>query len=173
MRRHSPPSIAVIWPGIAFQGTESCSTNAVSSMPASSTAVTVSARPWFHSWLSVWVNGAWLLWNFSTKTVDFQFVQNRPWIPALGVRYIVGVDGISIFMIAVTALLFPLGLLASEKYIQHRVKAYIADSQWDDAVESLRRVMESDGAKMISITPTRFVNARASAKFLNSNVRSR
>ena len=29
-------------------------------------------------------------------------------------------------MIAITALLFPLGLLASEKYITHRVKAYIA-----------------------------------------------
>jgi NADH-quinone oxidoreductase subunit M len=69
---------------------------------------------------------AWLLWNFSTKTVGFQFETNRPWIPALGVRYIVGVDGISIFMVAVTALLFPLGLLASEKYIEHRVKAYIA-----------------------------------------------
>ena len=32
-------------------------------------------------------------------------------------RYIVGVDGISLFMVAITALLFPLGLLASEKYI--------------------------------------------------------
>ena len=48
------------------------------------------------------------------------------WIPTLGVGYIVGVDGISIFMVAITALLFPIGLLASEKYIEHRVKAYIA-----------------------------------------------
>ena len=39
-----------------------------------------------------------------------------------------------------------------------RVKAYVADGQWDDAVESLRRVMESDGAKMIAITPARYVN---------------
>jgi NADH-quinone oxidoreductase subunit M len=69
---------------------------------------------------------AWLLWNFDTHTVQFQFVQDRPWIPGLGVRYIVGVDGISIFMIAVTALLFPLGLLASERYITYRVKAYVA-----------------------------------------------
>ncbi len=51
--------------------------------------------------------------------------RNERWIPTLGVRYIVGVDGISIFMIAITALLFPIGLLASEKYITHRVKAYI------------------------------------------------
>ena len=70
--------------------------------------------------------GAWLLWNFDTKTGAFQFVQNRSWIGALGVHYIVGVDGISIFMIAVTAMLFPIGLLASERYITHRVKAYVA-----------------------------------------------
>jgi NADH-quinone oxidoreductase subunit M len=69
---------------------------------------------------------AWLLWNFEPGSAKFQFVQNRSWIPALGVRYIVGVDGINLFMVAVTALLFPLGLLASERYIEHRVKAYVA-----------------------------------------------
>ena len=37
--------------------------------------------------------------------------------PRIGVRYIVGVDGISLFMVVITALLFPIGLLASEKYI--------------------------------------------------------
>jgi NADH-quinone oxidoreductase subunit M len=69
---------------------------------------------------------AWLLWSFVPQVSHFQFVESRPWISGLGVRYIVGVDGISIFMVAVTALLFPLGLLASEKYIEHRVKAYVA-----------------------------------------------
>jgi NADH-quinone oxidoreductase subunit M len=69
---------------------------------------------------------AWLLWHFDPHSGNFQFVQNEKWIPSLGVRYIVGVDGISIFMVVVTALLFPLGLLASERYITHRVKAYVA-----------------------------------------------
>jgi NADH-quinone oxidoreductase subunit M len=69
---------------------------------------------------------AWMLWNFDPQSSTFQFVQNRSWISALGVRYIVGVDGINLFMVAVTALLFPLGLLASERYITHRVKAYVA-----------------------------------------------
>ena len=41
------------------------------------------------------------------------------WIPRLGVSYLVGVDGISIFMIAVTALLFPLGL-ARIRAVHHR-----------------------------------------------------
>ncbi|HXY92830.1 MAG TPA: NADH-quinone oxidoreductase subunit M [Acidimicrobiia bacterium] len=69
---------------------------------------------------------AWMLWNFDPHAASFQFVQNRSWIPTLGVRYIVGVDGINLFMVVVTALLFPLGLLASERYITHRVKAYVA-----------------------------------------------
>jgi len=67
----------------------------------------------------------YLLWNFKAGEAGFQFVENRPWIPGLGARFIVGVDGISLFMVVVTGLLFPLGLLASEKYIEHRVKAYI------------------------------------------------
>jgi NADH-quinone oxidoreductase subunit M len=66
---------------------------------------------------------AWLLWDFNTGTRTFQFVEETRWFDALGVGYIVGVDGFSIFMIAVTALLFPIGLLASAK-LDHRVKAY-------------------------------------------------
>ncbi len=69
---------------------------------------------------------AYLLWQFDSHVGTFQFVENHEWIPAIGVRYIVGVDGISIFMIVITALLFPIGLLASEKYLDYRIKAYIA-----------------------------------------------
>ena len=69
---------------------------------------------------------AWLLWQFQPHVGAFQFVENQRWIPTLGINYTVGVDGISIFMVAVTGLLFPLGLLGSERYIQHRVKAYVA-----------------------------------------------
>ena len=68
----------------------------------------------------------YLLWNFQAGQASFQFVYDKPWIPGLGVRFTLGVDGISLFMVVVTGLLFPLGLLASEKYIVHRVKAYVA-----------------------------------------------
>jgi NADH-quinone oxidoreductase subunit M len=68
----------------------------------------------------------WLLASFSTKNVFFQFVESRPWLPGLGSRYIVGVDGISLFMVVVTALLMPIGLLASSRYPAHRVKAFTA-----------------------------------------------
>jgi outer membrane protein assembly factor BamB len=39
-----------------------------------------------------------------------------------------------------------------------RVRAYVADRQWDEAVETLRQVMENHGAKVIALTPTRYVN---------------
>lgn len=39
-----------------------------------------------------------------------------------------------------------------------RVRAYVVDRQWDEAVETLRKVMESHGSKMIPLAPSRFVN---------------
>jgi outer membrane protein assembly factor BamB len=39
-----------------------------------------------------------------------------------------------------------------------RVKAYVADRQWDDAVETLRQVMENHGGKMIPLTRMRYIN---------------
>ncbi|MGZ6945678.1 MAG: NADH-quinone oxidoreductase subunit M [Acidimicrobiia bacterium] len=65
----------------------------------------------------------WLLYDFQTGVRSFQFVEENRWFDALGVGYIVGVDGFSIFMVSITALLFPIGLLAAARQ-DHRVKAY-------------------------------------------------
>lgn len=65
----------------------------------------------------------WLLWSFDTGTGSFQFVQENRWFDDLGTGYIVGVDGFSIFMIVITAVLFPIGLLAGQR-MDHRIKAY-------------------------------------------------
>jgi NADH-quinone oxidoreductase subunit M len=67
---------------------------------------------------------AQLLWRFQTNFGGFQFVEHNRWFDALGVGYIVGVDVFSIFMVVATALLFPIGLMASMRGIEHRVKAY-------------------------------------------------
>ena len=53
-----------------------------------------------------------LLVQFGTNTHGYQFVENHRWMGELGVRYLLGVDGISLFMVALTAVLFPIGLLA-------------------------------------------------------------
>ncbi len=67
----------------------------------------------------------WLLWQFQAGRAGYQFVESHAWYRELGVRYIVGVDGISLFMVALTAVLFPLGLLGSAS-ITERVKAFTA-----------------------------------------------
>ena len=64
-----------------------------------------------------------LLYSFHTHAAGYQFVENTSWMGTLGVRYHLGVDGISLFMIVLTALLFPLGLLASAD-IEERLKAF-------------------------------------------------
>jgi NADH-quinone oxidoreductase subunit M len=65
----------------------------------------------------------WLLWNFQTGHAGYQFVESERWIGSLGVKYVVGVDGISLFMVVLNALLFAIGLLASAK-ITERTKAF-------------------------------------------------
>lgn len=41
-----------------------------------------------------------------------------------------------------------------------RVKAFVAVAQWDEAVETLRQVMESQGDKVIALSPRRYINVR-------------
>ncbi len=51
----------------------------------------------------------WLLFSFNTSNPDMQFVQTFHWVPALHINYLLGVDGISLWMVMLTAFL---GLIA-------------------------------------------------------------
>jgi NADH-quinone oxidoreductase subunit M len=51
--------------------------------------------------------------RFSTSGPDYQFTQTYQWIPAFGVHYAVGVDGIALVLIGLTAVLMPVVILAS------------------------------------------------------------
>src|SRR3989454_984433 len=55
-----------------------------------------------------------------------QFQLDLPWIPAWGIRYTVGVDGISLFLVLLTTFLVPLSVLGSYSYITTRERAYYA-----------------------------------------------
>jgi len=55
-----------------------------------------------------------------------QLVDDQTWISGLGTAWNVGVDGISIWMILLTALLFFLGILAAIASSQPRMSAYLA-----------------------------------------------
>src|ERR1700704_1922181 len=55
-----------------------------------------------------------LLWSrFNPVLADFQFVERHDWIPAFGISYIVGVDGISLLLLVLTGFLTSLALLSS------------------------------------------------------------
>jgi NADH-quinone oxidoreductase subunit M len=51
--------------------------------------------------------------KFSPNGPDFQFVEIHQWIPEFGVHYAVGVDGIALVLIGMTAVLMPVVILAS------------------------------------------------------------
>jgi NADH-quinone oxidoreductase subunit M len=55
----------------------------------------------------------YLLAEFPTGTAELVFGSDHSWISELGIRWTLGVDGISLFMVVLTGLLFPIGLLAS------------------------------------------------------------
>src|SRR5688572_24199964 len=55
-----------------------------------------------------------MLWaGFDSTSAEFQFVERVPWIPAFGIDYYVGVDGISLLLIVLTGFLTPISLLSS------------------------------------------------------------
>ncbi|MGE5357768.1 MAG: NADH-quinone oxidoreductase subunit M [Bacteroidales bacterium] len=62
--------------------------------------------------------------RFDPTSADFQFVERTPWIPAFGIDYAVGVDGISLLLVELTAFLTPIALLSSWGSIHKRVKAF-------------------------------------------------
>src|ERR1700687_1344324 len=67
----------------------------------------------------------WLFFNFDRSQAGFQFVEHYQWIPSFNIEYFVGVDGISITMVLLTALLSFLCMFASWG-IEKAVKGYFA-----------------------------------------------
>ena len=62
--------------------------------------------------------------RFDGGNGGMQLVERVPWIPAFGIEYSVGVDGISLFLVLLTTLLMPIAILASWS-IRDRVKEYL------------------------------------------------
>ncbi|MGE5672391.1 MAG: complex I subunit 4 family protein [Mycobacterium leprae] len=74
--------------------------------------------PMMASWSSTAVSA-------DAATKGMRFIENISWIPQIGVNYTLGVDGFGLTMIVLSALLFPLAVLASYGYIKTRVKDYL------------------------------------------------
>ncbi len=59
-------------------------------------------------------------------TSTFSFVQNVSWIGAIGARYHVGVDGMSLWLVLLTTLLVPISILSSWNAVEKRPLAFYA-----------------------------------------------
>jgi NADH-quinone oxidoreductase subunit M len=62
--------------------------------------------------------------HFDPTAAGFQFEINRSWIEDPAIHYHVGIDGLSLWLVVLTGLLAPVGVLASWNAIQERRKIY-------------------------------------------------
>jgi NADH-quinone oxidoreductase subunit M len=62
--------------------------------------------------------------NFDDSNSGFQFVQRYQWINGQNVYYLVGMDGISLLLVMLTTLIFPITILAIWNTINDRVKIF-------------------------------------------------
>ena len=68
----------------------------------------------------------WLLSEFDSDSNSgmFQFVSRQSWISDFGISWSFGVDGISLFLIILTGILFPIAFLAVDP--EHNERSYFA-----------------------------------------------
>jgi len=67
-----------------------------------------------------------LVWRFDKNADGFQMMEKADWIPSLGVKYMVGIDGISLLLVMLTTLIGFLAILSSWSAVQDRLKEYYA-----------------------------------------------
>src|SRR5581483_2822402 len=81
---------------------------------------------WFALYTTLFTLGASIyLWSqFDPGNAGFQFVEEMDWLGG-NIRYKMGVDGISVLFVVLTAFLMPLCILASWQSIETRVKEYM------------------------------------------------
>jgi NADH-quinone oxidoreductase subunit M len=62
----------------------------------------------------------WLTSSFDTADAGFQFVSKHPWIEPWGISWHLGVDGISLFLVLLTGILFPLVIVGVDPHHDHK-----------------------------------------------------
>lgn len=63
-------------------------------------------------------------YSMAADAPRFQYEVNKPWIENPAIFYHVGIDGLSLWMVVLTGLLAPVGVLASWNAIKDRTKVY-------------------------------------------------
>ena len=68
----------------------------------------------------------WLCFHFNSSNPAFQFVEHVEWVKSYGINYAMGVDGLNISMILLTAIVIFCGVLVSWT-VTYRVKDFFAN----------------------------------------------
>ncbi|HEV8014360.1 MAG TPA: NADH-quinone oxidoreductase subunit M [Stellaceae bacterium] len=82
-------------------------------------------------WIALWTSLidfilSLVIWaRFDPSTSDFQFVEQARWLPQFHIAYQMGIDGISLFFVVLSAFLTPICVVASWTSIRVRVKEYM------------------------------------------------
>ncbi|MEC9291191.1 MAG: NADH-quinone oxidoreductase subunit M [Pseudomonadota bacterium] len=81
--------------------------------------------------LALWVSGITFLLSIVMlggfdPDAGMQFVEDHPWMTNFGIRYTMGVDGISVLFVLLTTLLTPICVLVSWESITKNVRAFMA-----------------------------------------------
>jgi len=80
--------------------------------------------------IALLAGGAEFFWSleifqlFDGASGAMQLVERVPWMPGFGIQYIVGIDGISLFLVLLTTFLMPLAILASWS-VKEKIKEYL------------------------------------------------
>src|SRR5438045_2119545 len=67
-----------------------------------------------------------LIQGVGAGAAEFRFEENVSWIAAVGARYHLGVDGISLWLVLLTTLLMPIAILSSWTAVTKRQSTYYA-----------------------------------------------
>lgn len=80
----------------------------------------------FLTFVVEFVVSAGLWWSFDAGSAGWQAPVDAAWIPIWGVRFSLGVDGISLMLVLLTTLTMPLAVLGGWTSIKTKIHAYLA-----------------------------------------------
>lgn len=78
------------------------------------------------AWFGLAFVASLVLLTYNRAMGGMQFLEDYQWIPVIGARYQMGVDGVAVLLIVLTTLLGVIASLSSWNYIQKREKEYYA-----------------------------------------------
>src|SRR5688572_11874105 len=76
------------------------------------------------AWFGLAFIASLVLLKYDRVIGGMQFLEDHQWIPVIGARYQMGVDGVAVLLIVLTTLLGAIASLSSWNYIQKREKEY-------------------------------------------------